>query len=72
MVKKKMEQLRNDIENDLGIHNKKGVIITDSLVHSFLFEAPKKDCDAGMRRSSMNYNRITTTKTVISFTCKEF
>lgn len=66
-VKKKMEQLRRAVENDLGTN--KPVNIVDSNMHTFIFEVDKKEGDAGMRKSNETYKILSLKNRIMSFTC---
>jgi hypothetical protein len=44
-----LEKLRNDVEDDLGVSKKVGLV--ESNMHTFLFEVNKQEGDSGMRRS---------------------
>lgn len=68
-VKKKMEHLKKKVEDDLGTN--KPVNLTDSNLHTFIFEVDKKEGDAGMRNSKTPYKIITIKNRIMSFTCGE-
>lgn len=68
-VKQKMEELRQDVEDDLNI--KKRVDLVDSSMHTYVFEVDKKEGDAGMRKSKNTYKVLGMKQRVMNFTCHE-
>ena len=40
-------------------------------MHTFIFEADKKEGDAGMRKSTKKYKIISIKNRIMSFTCNE-
>lgn len=49
-VKRRIEKLRQAVDDDLGVNKK--IQLVDSALHTFVFEAVKTEGDAGMRKSS--------------------
>ena len=52
LVRKRMEKLRQAVEDDLGV---KSVSVADSQLHTYVFECQKSEGDAGMRTSKQTY-----------------
>lgn len=68
-VKRKMDTLREKVENDLNIT--KSVSLIPSNLHTFIFEVDKKEGDAGMRKSGSKYKIISIKNKIMCFTCNE-
>ena len=66
-VKKRMEKLRQAVDDDLGTN--KPVNMAESNLHTYIFEVDKKEGDAGMRRSQQSYKIISIKNRIMSFTC---
>jgi len=67
VVRKKMEKLRQAVDEDLGTN--KPVQMVESNLHTFMFEADKKEADAGIRKSDQTYKIISLKNRTMSFTC---
>lgn len=67
IVRKKMEKLRQAVDEDLGTN--KPVQMVESNLHTFMFEADKKEADAGIRKSDQTYKIISLKNRTMSFTC---
>jgi DNA mismatch repair protein MSH2 len=68
-VKKKMDSLKNKVVEDLKIN--KTVNLVESNQYTFVFETDKKEGDAGMRSSKIQYKIISIKNKVMSFTSNE-
>lgn len=62
-----MEKLRQAVDEDLGTN--KPVQMVESNLHTFMFEADKKEADAGIRKSDQTYKIISLKNRTMSFTC---
>lgn len=65
-VKRNMEKLRQQVEQDLGVS--KPVSLVESNMHTYVFEVDKKEGDDGMRRSKHDYKVISIKNRIMSFT----
>ena len=66
-VKKRIEQLRQAVDDDLGVN--KPVQLVESNLHTFVFEALKTEADAGIRKSKQTYKVISIKNRIMSFNC---
>lgn len=64
-----MEQLRGQVEQDLGVTRR--VEIVESNLHTYIFEVDKKEGDAGIRKYGNRYKIISIKNRIMSFTCNE-
>lgn len=70
-VKKKIEELKRRVEDDLQCN--KPVNLSESQMHVFIFECDKKEGDVGMRNQNkrFNYKVISVKNKMMSFTIPE-
>lgn len=70
-VRRKIEDLRKRVEDDLGCN--KPVNLIESQMHTYVFECDKKEGDAGMRRhgKKFNYKIISIKNKIMSFSVQE-
>lgn len=70
-VKKKIEELRRKVEDDLECN--KPVNLVESQMHTFVFECDKKEGDNGQRKPNrkFNYKVISIKNKIMSFTVAE-
>jgi len=59
--------LRQAVDDDLGCN--KSITLSESALHSFVFECVKSEGDAGMRKSQQQYKIISIKNRIMSFTC---
>lgn len=67
-VKQRMEQLRQQVDDDLGVN--KPITLVESALHTFIFEVVKTEGDAGMRKSKNVYKIVSIKNRIMSFTCQ--
>lgn len=68
-IRKKMDALKNKVEQDLNIS--KPVNLVESNLHTYIFEVDKKEGDEGMRKSKNTYKLISIKNRIMSFTNDE-
>jgi len=64
-----MNKVKSDVECDLNLTKK--IEIVDHAAHTYIFEADKKEVDAGIRKTNNKYTVINAKMRTSSFTCKK-